>query len=76
MKPSAAQIIPICAAFAIMLHELLTAPIGGYRVECQTQCVTVGIRTRCPTAPVSRLARSIQRPLRALAIDNQTDQGP
>jgi hypothetical protein len=24
------QINPICAAFAIMFHKLLTAPIGGY----------------------------------------------
>src|SRR5580700_932735 len=28
---------------------------GGYRVERQTQCATVGIRTRYPSAPVSRL---------------------
>ena len=34
----------------------------GYRVERQTQCVTVGIRTRRPSAPVSWLPRSVQRP--------------
>jgi hypothetical protein len=48
---------------------------GGYRVERQTQCVTVGIRTRHPSAPVSRLPAASNARVRALAIDDHADQG-
>jgi hypothetical protein len=39
------------------------------------QFVTVGIRTFCPFAPVSRLPPASQRPRQGLAIDGHTDQG-
>jgi hypothetical protein len=59
--PGSEQITRLCPAVPTVC-DVRGAAHSGYRVERETQCATVGIRTRYPSAPVSRLSRSAQRP--------------